>query len=115
VASAGSYVSMITAQPIEEKLMVTCLIRYIINENQIAAFEEFARQWIRLVNRSGGTHHGYLLPHEGASNVAFALFSFESLARYDEYRSRFGTDPEFVAANRIRTRAGASSATSARS
>jgi hypothetical protein len=86
--------------------MITCLIRYIIDETQIEAFEKFAREWIRLVNRSGGRHHGYFLPHEGASNIAFALFSFESLARYEEYRSHFDTDPEFVAANRIRDGSG---------
>jgi len=30
------------------------------------------------------------------------LFSFDSLAAYERYRARFGTDPEFVAADRIR-------------
>ena len=31
-----------------------------------------------------------------------ALFSFASLAAYEDYRARFGVDPEFVAADRIR-------------
>ena len=39
---------------------------------------------------------------EGASDVAIALFSFPSLAEYERYRARFGVDPEFVAADRIR-------------
>jgi hypothetical protein len=82
--------------------VVTCLIRYIIDPEKIEAFEEFARQWIRLVNRSGGTHHGYFLPHEGASHVAYALFSFESLASYEQYRNLFDTDSEFIAANQLR-------------
>jgi hypothetical protein len=30
----------------------------------------------------GGTHHGYFLPDEGANNIAYALFSFPSLADY---------------------------------
>nr|WP_233207447.1 NIPSNAP family protein [Pantoea sp. ICBG 1758] len=33
-----------------------------------------------------GTHHGYCLPSEGANNIADCLFSFESLAQYEEYR-----------------------------
>ncbi len=37
---------------------------------------------------------------------ALALFSFESLAAYEQYRTRFGVDPEFVAADRIRDESG---------
>ena len=61
---------------------------------------------LELVNRSGGTHHGYFLPLEGASDVAVALFSFPSLAEYERYRERFGVDPEFVEADRIRDESG---------
>lgn len=86
--------------------MVTCHIRYVIDPAQIDAFERFARAWIELVNRSGGTHHGYYLPHEGASDIAYALFTFDSLAAYEEYRKRFDTDPDFLAANRIREETG---------
>jgi hypothetical protein len=39
---------------------------------------------------------------EGASDIAVALFSFPSLAEYERYRERFGVDPEFVEADRIR-------------
>lgn len=55
--------------------MVTCYLRYEIDPYQLEAFEEFARRWIDPVNRSGGTHHGYFLPLEGASDVAVALFA----------------------------------------
>jgi hypothetical protein len=57
---------------------------------------------MELVERSGGVHHGYFLPSEGASDRALALFSFPSLALYEEYRRKFGSDPDFVAADRIR-------------
>ena len=50
--------------------------------------------WIPLVNKLGGTHHGYFLPHEGANNIAVALFSFPSLAEYEIYRSKMVTDSE---------------------
>jgi hypothetical protein len=32
------------------------------------AFERFARRWMELVDRHGGSHHGYFLPAEGASD-----------------------------------------------
>src|SRR4051794_40307821 len=86
--------------------MITCVVHYTINPSQIEAFERFAREWMRLVALHGGIHHGYFLPAEGASDQAEALFSFDSLVTYERYRTRFGTDPEFVAANRIRDDSG---------
>lgn len=66
--------------------MITCFVKYIIDPNQVAAFEKYGKHWIDLVNEMGGIHHGYLLPHEGANNVGYASFSFRSLAEYEEYR-----------------------------
>lgn len=74
--------------------MITCSLRYTIDPYKLADFEAYARLWIPLVNRLGGTHHGYFLPHEGANNIALALFSFPSLAAYEEYRSRMAEDAE---------------------
>lgn len=86
--------------------MITCVVHYTIDPEKIEAFEAFAREWIRLVNAHGGTHHGYFLPAEGASDKAEALFSFESLAAYEEYRRLFGVDPEFISADKIRDESG---------
>jgi hypothetical protein len=86
--------------------MITCVVDYVVDPSKMAAFERFARRWITLVNRHGGSHHGYFLPSEGASDRALALFSFPSLAEYEKYRSRFGVDEEFIAADRIRDEAG---------
>jgi hypothetical protein len=86
--------------------VITCVVEYVIDPGKIQDFELFARRWIDLVGRHGGTHHGYFLPAEGASDKALALFSFPSLADYEQYRSLFGTDPEFVAADRIRDGSG---------
>ncbi|KFI10440.1 NIPSNAP family protein [Vibrio coralliilyticus] len=66
--------------------MVTCYIRYVINPKKVKEFEEYAKMWIPLVEKFGGQHNGYFLPSEGASNIALALFTFESLTAYDEYR-----------------------------
>ncbi len=86
--------------------MITCVVDYVIDPAKIAQFEEFAQRWIELVNRHGGTHHGYFLPSEGSSDKALALFSFPSLAAYEEYRQLFGVDPDFIAADKIRDESG---------
>ena len=74
--------------------MITCFLRYEIDPDRLADFEAYGKMWIRLVNRLGGQHHGYLLPLEGASDVALASFSFPSLAAYEQYRKAAATDPE---------------------
>ncbi len=78
--------------------MITCTLRYEIDPGQVAAFEAYGRVWIALVNRIGGTHHGYFLPAEGASDIAWAIFSFPSLAAYEGYRQHMAVDPECQAA-----------------
>ncbi|WP_149193099.1 NIPSNAP family protein [Luteimonas suaedae] len=86
--------------------MITCVVDYTIDPGKLEAFERFALEWMRLVEKHGGRHHGYFLPGEGASDKALALFSFDSLAAYERYRALFGKDPEFVAADRIRDTSG---------
>ncbi|CAN7588074.1 NIPSNAP family protein [Rhizobium sp. LjRoot254] len=78
--------------------MVTCYLRYVIDPYKLTEFEHYAKLWIPLVTRLGGTHHGYFLPSEGASNIALALFSFPSLAEYEIYRQKMAADPECQAA-----------------
>jgi len=78
--------------------MVTIHLRYVIDPYKIAEFEEYGRRWIALVDRLGGSHHGYFLPSEGANNIAYALFSFDSLAEYEVYRSAAHDDPDCQAA-----------------
>ena len=78
--------------------MITVHLRYEIDPDRIEAFEEYARRWIRLVNRMGGEHHGYFLPSEGDSDISYALFSFPSLAAHETYRTASSTDPECRAA-----------------
>jgi hypothetical protein len=78
--------------------MVTCYLKYTLGPHKISEFEAYARLWIPLVERFGGTHHGYFLPHEGANNIAVALFSFPCQAAYEDYRTKGQTDPECCAA-----------------
>jgi hypothetical protein len=63
--------------------MITCHLRYEIDPSQTAAFETYVTGWIPIVTRFGGTHHGCLLPHEGANDIA-----------YEDYRAAIRQDPE---------------------
>lgn len=74
--------------------MVTCYLRYVIDPYKLSEFEQYGKMWIPLVNKLGGIHHGYFLPHEGSNTIAVALFSFPSLAVYEEYREKMFQDPE---------------------
>lgn len=80
--------------------MITCYLRYIVDPYKLKEFEHYAKLWIPLVERFGGTHHGYFLPSEGANDVALALFSFPSLAEYERYRRDSFADAECQAAFR---------------
>jgi hypothetical protein len=92
--------------PRQDLGVITCHLRYEIDPGEVEAFERFAQAWMRLVEREGGNHHGYFLPSEGASDIAYALFSFPSFAAYERYRELFGLDPDFIAADAIREESG---------
>ncbi len=78
--------------------MVSCCIHYVIDPYKLKEFEHYGRLWIALIGRFGGTHQGYFLPSEGASDVAIAIFTFPSLALYEQYRLASFADPECIAA-----------------
>lgn len=77
---------------------VTCHLTYTIDPSKVEQFEHYAKLWIPLVNRFGGVHHGYFLPSEGANDIAYALFTFPSLAEYERYRVASFQDEECLAA-----------------
>lgn len=78
--------------------MITCYLRYEIDSDKLTEFEIYAKMWIPLIEKFGGTHHGYFLPSEGESDIALALFSFPSLAAYEDYRTKASSDAECQAA-----------------
>ncbi|MBC9251307.1 NIPSNAP family containing protein [Pseudomonas alcaligenes] len=78
--------------------MVTCYLRYVLNPQKLKEFEHYGKLWIRLVEKFGGKHHGYFLPSEGANNIGLAMFTFPSLAEYEQYRNKSMADPECIAA-----------------
>jgi len=79
-------------------MAITIHLRYVIDPYKVDEFERYGRSWIPLVERFGGTHHGYFLPSEGASNIAYALFSFPSMAEYEIYREAATQDADCIAA-----------------
>lgn len=95
--------------------MITCHLSYVIDPDKLAEFEHYARLWISLIEKFGGTHHGYFVPTEapasidfsfpniggpGPDNVAVALFSFPSLTEYEQYRQKAAEDAECQAATK---------------
>lgn len=92
--------------------MITCFLRYTINLDKLGDFEHYARGWMRLIEKYGGTHHGYFVPGEGPpsatfsfpgigeagpDNVAVALFCFPTVEAYENYRREVANDPECLA------------------
>jgi len=80
--------------------MVTIYLRYVIDPFKLKEFEHYGRLWIPLVERFGGKHHGYFMPSESANNIALALFTFPSLAEYEQYRLASFDDAQCQAAFR---------------
>jgi hypothetical protein len=92
--------------------MFTCCIRYVVSLEKMSDFLSYARSWIALIEKYGGTHHGYFLPQgptdekpdatfsfpglgkEGPPNIAVALFSFPNVEAYESYRRRVAEDEE---------------------
>lgn len=83
-----------TRQTRQMSSAITVHLRYEIDPDKLEEFTHYGREWIRLVTKLGGTHHGYFMPSEGDSDEAFALFTFPSLAEYEAYRTASRTDPE---------------------
>ncbi|NVJ97854.1 MAG: NIPSNAP family protein [Alphaproteobacteria bacterium] len=92
--------------------MFTCVITYEVAPGKTEAFRDYARAWITLVEKYGGTHHGYFSPpldhetallpeaafsfqglgHPAPPNRGYALFSFPNRKAYETYRTKVGED-----------------------
>ena len=73
---------------------ITVFIRYQIDPFKREQFEAYARTWLEVIPKCGGSVDGYWMPHEGTNDVAYGLISFESLAAYETYRARLRADDE---------------------
>jgi hypothetical protein len=74
-------------------MTITCFIRYEIEPFGRRAFEEYGRNWGRIIPRCGADLIGYFAPHEGSLTTAYAAYNIDSLAAYEAYRSRLAADP----------------------
>lgn len=75
-------------------MTITCFIRYRIDPHRRADFEEYARNWGRIIPRCGADLIGYFAPHEGSATTAYGVYNVASLADYEAYRARLQADPE---------------------
>lgn len=76
--------------------MITVCIRYTIDTQKTADFEQYARNWPEPIGRCGGELVGYFLPTKiaGPTNFALALIDFPTLAAYEQYREALMLDPQ---------------------
>lgn len=96
--------------------MLTCCNRYRIDPAKREAFTEYARAWVALTNRHGGTHHGFftqaaLADHpapsypgrgsEAGADVAYAWYSFPDEPALHAFRAAVKLDPECAAAEAL--------------
>lgn len=71
---------------------MTCVIRYQIDPNKKALFEQYARNWGQAIPRCGANLVGYYAPHEGSTSLAYGIYNIDSLAEYERYRERLSRD-----------------------
>ena len=74
--------------------MITCVIQYTLDPHAVEDFEKYATTWPPIIERCGGRLTGFYLPKEGANDFALALLDFDSLADYEQYRTRLAADPD---------------------
>lgn len=75
--------------------MITLYLRYILNPNKLSDFATYAAEEQIPIRESGGKIVGYFLPTDfaGATNEAFGLIDFPSLAEYEIYRAKLAAHP----------------------
>jgi hypothetical protein len=75
--------------------MITLYLRYTIDPNKLSDFATYATKEQIPIRESGGNILGYFLPTDfaGATNEAFGLIDFPSLAEYEIYRAKLAAHP----------------------
>lgn len=58
--------------------MITCYLRYIIDPYKLQEFERYGKMWIPLVEKFGGTHHGYFLPSKAPTMLRWPCSRFQA-------------------------------------
>lgn len=75
--------------------MITLFLRYTIDPNKLADIQKYAADEQIPIRESGGKILGYFMPTDfaGATNQAFGLIDFPSLAEYEIYRAKLAAHP----------------------
>jgi hypothetical protein len=75
--------------------LITLHLRYTIDPNKLSDIRAYVEAELRPIRESGGNVVGYFLPTDfaGATNEAFGLIDFPSLAEYEVYRAKLAAHP----------------------
>jgi NIPSNAP len=75
--------------------MITLHLRYTIDPNKLSDIRAYAEAEQKPIQESGGKIIGYFLPTDfaGATNEAFGVIDFPSLAEYEIYRAKLAAHP----------------------
>jgi hypothetical protein len=75
--------------------MITLHLRYTIDPNNLSDIKAYAEAELTPIRESGGKIVGYYLPTDfaGATNEAFGIIDFPSLAEYEVYRAKLAAHP----------------------
>jgi NIPSNAP len=75
--------------------MITLHLRYTIDPNKLADIRTYVEAEQKPITECGGKIAGYFLPTDfaGATNEAFGIIDFDSLAEYEVYRAKLAAHP----------------------
>jgi hypothetical protein len=75
--------------------MITLHLRYTIDPNKLPAIKAYVETGLKPIRESGGKIIGYYLPTDfaGATNEAFGIIEFPSLAEYETHRKKLAAHP----------------------
>jgi hypothetical protein len=75
--------------------MITLHLRYTIDPNKLSDIRTYVEAEQKPITECGGKIAGYFLPTDfaGATNEAFGIIDFDSLAEYEVYRAKLAAHP----------------------
>jgi hypothetical protein len=75
--------------------MITLHLHYTIDPNKVSDVRTYVEREQKPIRECGGTIVGYYLPTDfaGATNKAFGIIDFPSLAEYEIYRAKLAAHP----------------------
>jgi antibiotic biosynthesis monooxygenase (ABM) superfamily enzyme len=78
--------------------MIAIQLEYTIQPDCVDDFRTYAQQFVELITKYGGAHHGYFIDTDAEKTTAIAFFTFADVACYDAYRKHALDDPQYLMA-----------------